>query len=199
MVSPFMPQVVTEADGMAQESLSSASSRSASPPPPLNTFLGRRTNRALDEESDDSSCKKPTEGSECATQTLYEGPPKCNCCKNWVEEYPDDLRMQVEEQADDGKALVLDSVVVQSLSLKKTLGEVFEGYKGITASLKKLVFQVSFPPVFLSMAGFHRDTGAPKGSTTKLQQRTLSYCTISSARNCVRFRPKFKICGTMGL
>ncbi|KAJ5719810.1 hypothetical protein N7493_007388 [Penicillium malachiteum] len=101
----------------------------------------------------------PLEGSECAVQILYEGPPKCRCCKNWVEEYPDDLRQQVEDQAEikqkafvkrmrknheEGKPLVLDSIVVQSTSLKETLCEVFAGYKGITASLKNVVFRSPF-------------------------------------------------------
>ncbi|KAJ5523741.1 hypothetical protein N7494_010391 [Penicillium frequentans] len=105
----------------------------------------------------------PSEGSECAVQILYEGPPKCQCCKNWVEEYPDDLRQQVEDQAEikqkalikrmrknheEGKPLVLDSIVVQSSSLKRTLGEVFDGYKGITPSLKKVVFKWPFHPFY---------------------------------------------------
>lgn len=108
-------------------------------------------------------------GLECAIQTLYEEPPKCECCKNWVEEYPDDLRMAIEEEEQskqkalvvrmrknhgDGKALVLDSVVVQSESLKATLGEVFEGYQGITPSLKKLVFRAPFHPFHYRWAKF---------------------------------------------
>lgn len=110
-------------------------------------------------------------GSECAIQTLYEGPPKCRCCKNWVEEYPDDLRMAVEEQEQtkqkalvvrmrknhgEGRALELDSIVVQSQSLKETLGEVFEGYQGITPSLKKLVFRAPFRPFFYRWALFEK-------------------------------------------
>ncbi|KAI0404112.1 hypothetical protein F4802DRAFT_568975 [Xylaria palmicola] len=109
--------------------------------------------------SDDSK----TDSFRCEVQTLYEGPPKCKCCKNWVEEYPDDLRTAVEEQPDvkqkalvvrmrknhgDGKPLVLDSIVVQSPSLKETLSEVFDGYDGITASLKKLVFKSPFRPFY---------------------------------------------------
>lgn len=113
--------------------------------------------------------RQPPEGSECAIQTLYEGPPKCQCCKNWVEEYSDDLRRTVEEQDEtkqkalvkrmrknhgDGKALVLDSIVVQSVSLKKTLSEVFEGYKGITASLNKVVFKSPFHPFYYRWGRF---------------------------------------------
>ncbi|KAJ5835805.1 hypothetical protein N7447_001831 [Penicillium robsamsonii] len=128
------------------------------------------TLKTLQPEKRDSESTSPktteqqlSEGSECAVQTLYEGPPKCECCKNWVEEYPDDLRRPVEDQAeikqkafvkrmrknhDDGKPLVLDSIVVQSPSLKKTLGEIFNGYKGITPSLKKVVFKSPFHPFY---------------------------------------------------
>ncbi|KAH7323246.1 hypothetical protein B0I35DRAFT_510423 [Stachybotrys elegans] len=111
---------------------------------------------------------KPAEGSECAIQTLYEGKPQCACCTNWVATYPEEVRAQIEEQPEtkqkaivvrmrrnhgkegpvdgDIRPLVLDSVVVQSASLKATLGEVFAGYRGITASLKKLVFKAPFHP-----------------------------------------------------
>lgn len=48
----------------------------------------------------------------------------------------------------DGKLLELDSIVVQSESLKETLSEVFDGYQGITLSLKKLVFKAPFRPFY---------------------------------------------------
>ncbi|KAL2131486.1 hypothetical protein VTI74DRAFT_4974 [Chaetomium olivicolor] len=105
------------------------------------------------------------EGSQCAIQTLYEGEERCKCCKNWLAECPDDLRVAVENQHetkqkalvvrmckrhgdDSSKPLVLHSIVFQSPSLKKTLAQVFEGYKGITASLKKLVFRAPFYPFY---------------------------------------------------
>ncbi|KLU91978.1 hypothetical protein MAPG_10925 [Magnaporthiopsis poae ATCC 64411] len=99
------------------------------------------------------------DGFKCSVQTLYEGPSKCHCCKNWVEEYPDDLRETIEEEADvkekalvvrmaknhsAGKPLVLDSLVIQSRSLKKTLGKVFEGHTDVTTALAKLVFSSPF-------------------------------------------------------
>ncbi|KAB8269490.1 P-loop containing nucleoside triphosphate hydrolase protein [Aspergillus minisclerotigenes] len=86
-------------------------------------------------------------------------------------EYPGDLRMAVEDQRetkqkalvvrrgknhDDAKPLVLDSIVVQSPSLKKTQGEAFEGYTGITASLKKLVFKAPFHPFYYRWKTFSR-------------------------------------------
>ncbi|KAK4102405.1 P-loop containing nucleoside triphosphate hydrolase protein [Parathielavia hyrcaniae] len=105
------------------------------------------------------------EGSHCATQTLYEGSKKCQCCKNWVVDYPEDLRVAVDDQleakqkalvvrmaknhrSDGGKPLVLHSVVVQSSSLRNTLNELFHGVRGITPSLKKLVFRAPFQPFF---------------------------------------------------
>lgn len=121
------------------------------PPAPLPTTEGQ------------AGLLETVEGSECSIQTLYEGNPKCQCCKNWVIDYPEDLRVAVEEQleakqkalvvrmgknhgSDGGKPLVLHSVVVQSSALKQTLSEVFDGFKGITPSLKKLVFRAPFKP-----------------------------------------------------
>ncbi|GJC91403.1 ATPase [Colletotrichum higginsianum] len=106
-------------------------------------------------------------GSECAMQTLYEGKRRCECCRNWVEEYPKDLQVKVEARPavkqkalvarmrrnhdggeGDGEPLALDSLVVQSASLKRTLGELFEGFQGITPSLKKVVFRSPFRPFY---------------------------------------------------
>lgn len=106
------------------------------------------------------------EGEECAVQTLYEGTSRCSCCIKWVKEYPPDLEVAVEQQpkvkkkalsarmrrnhdgGEGGKPLVLDSVVVRSASLKKTLAEVFAGYDGITPTLKKVVFKAPFHPFY---------------------------------------------------
>ncbi|KAH7186068.1 uncharacterized protein B0J16DRAFT_372781 [Fusarium flagelliforme] len=103
------------------------------------------------------------EGEKCEIQTLYEGASKCTCCKNWVEDYPDNLGMNIEQEEEikqraivvrmrkshsDGKLLELDSVIVQNSSLKQTLSEVFNGYQGITTSLKKLVFEAPFHPFY---------------------------------------------------
>jgi hypothetical protein len=118
------------------------------------------------ESSSASTTGSPTPldgGSECEMKTLYEGLSKCKCCINWVEEYPEDLRNSIEEEEEtkkkalvvrmkknhgEGKPLVLDSVVVQSAHLKQLLGRVFDGYKGITATLNKLVFRSPFHPFY---------------------------------------------------
>ncbi|KAK1486018.1 hypothetical protein CCUS01_15214 [Colletotrichum cuscutae] len=132
--------------------------------------MARRNSPQPTEASKPTLPEQPAEeGLNCSTQTLYEGPPKCQCCTNWVEEYPDDLRIAVEEQPDvkqkaivirmgkshkDGKVLALHSIVVQSASLKQTLGEVFEGFEGITNSLKKLVFKAPFHPFYYRWSTF---------------------------------------------
>ncbi|KAI1328446.1 hypothetical protein F5Y16DRAFT_419887 [Xylariaceae sp. FL0255] len=128
-----------------------------------------------------------SEDHKCEVQTLYEGPPKCQCCKNWVEEYPDDLRAAVEEQPDvklkalivrmrknhgDGKPLVLDSIVVQSPLLKETLCEVFEGFSGITASLNKLVFKSPFHPFYYRWEHLERILERQKQEETRAAKFT---------------------------
>lgn len=110
-------------------------------------------------------------GTEADVQTLYEGPPKCKCCINWVEEYPDDLKSSIEQQAEskkkalvvrmgknhsEGKPLALDSIVVQNQHIKDLLGEVFHGYQGITTNLKKLVLRAPFQPFFYRWGLFER-------------------------------------------
>ncbi|PIG85022.1 hypothetical protein AARAC_000654 [Aspergillus arachidicola] len=139
-------EIPLEMTGAVSLSSAIASLKSNNPPEP-----GEEVSTEAAQEED-----VPSEGSQPVIQTLYEGPSKCHCCKNWVEEYPGDLRMAVEDQPetkqkalvvrmsknhDDEKPLVLDSIVVQSPSLKKTLTEVFDGFTGITASLKKLTLE----------------------------------------------------------
>ena len=64
------------------------------------------------------------------------------------------LVVRMRKNHRDGKLLVLDSIIVQNSSLKKTLGEVFHAYEGITASLKKLVFRSPFHEFYYRWKGF---------------------------------------------
>jgi hypothetical protein len=104
-------------------------------------------------------------------QTLYEGPAKCRCCTNWVDVYPDDLKSSIEQEAvsktkalvirlgknhSEGKPLALDSIVVQNQQIKELLSQVFHGYRGITAKLKKLVLRAPFRPFFYRWTLFKR-------------------------------------------
>jgi hypothetical protein len=92
---------------------------------------------------------------------LYEGPPRCNCCTNWIEEYPDDAKNKWEDNIqsyallvlnkkghEGNKPMIIDSIVVQSPLLKPVLEEVFEGIEGVTATLKNLIFRKPFSPFF---------------------------------------------------
>lgn len=113
-----------------------------------------------DEELDEESANEAAnEGSLCEVKTLYEGPEKkCDCCIDWVDENPEDSKqtkkqtemkryafiIRLKKNHDDGKSLVLDSIVVQSSHLKKLLVKVFEGCSGITPTLKKLVLKAPF-------------------------------------------------------
>ena len=102
-------------------------------------------------------------GVEDNVKKLYEGPQKCSCCINWVEEYPDNLREnllatnEVKQHAivtkymrnhKGDKPLVLHSIDIQSSILKVVLEEVFEGYSGITTGLDNLSFAAPFQAFF---------------------------------------------------
>lgn len=103
-------------------------------------------------------------GQQSTVKTLFEGPKRCDCCINWVEEPQDDLVSAIEEKAEskrhallirmkkshdqERKSLVLDSIVVQSPRLKDLLSYVFEDYEDITTSLHRLVFKSPFKPFF---------------------------------------------------
>jgi hypothetical protein len=108
-------------------------------------------------------------GTECQVKKLYEGPAKCSCCINWVEQYPDDLRESIETKEDSkakaivarirkshkqGKPLVLDSIVIQHAGLKAFLRDLLGNYKGITPELKNVVLSAPFTPFFFRWERF---------------------------------------------
>ncbi|KAI0854881.1 P-loop containing nucleoside triphosphate hydrolase protein [Xylaria cubensis] len=100
-------------------------------------------------------------GTRCDTKTLYEGPKKCDCCINWVEEYPSNTTRESTEQESDVRRyaivcrvklahedskepLELHSIIIQSPLLKSILGDIFIGYPGITTTLKEVKFRRPF-------------------------------------------------------
>jgi hypothetical protein len=102
-------------------------------------------------------------GKESSVKALYEGPQKCSCCINWVEEYPDNLKegllgtREIQKHAivtknirnhKGTKPTALHSIDIQSPSLKKVLERVFEGYRGITPGLDNLTFSTPFQAFF---------------------------------------------------
>jgi hypothetical protein len=105
--------------------------------------------------------KDSKEGMFSGIKNLYEGLPRCNCCINWVEEYPDDTKATLDDQAqryalivrnikghEGTKPMYVCSIEVQSPLLKSILKEVFDGFEGITATLKSLTFRRPFAPFF---------------------------------------------------
>lgn len=112
---------------------------------------------------DEGIAKDDHNGQHCGVKTLFEGETTCTCCINWVDEMPKDLRPSAEEESEnrrhallirlrrnhnDGKPMVLHSIVIQSSYLKSILGQVFQEYSGITITLKKLVFRAPFDCFF---------------------------------------------------
>ncbi|KAL8798626.1 MAG: hypothetical protein Q9182_006520 [Xanthomendoza sp. 2 TL-2023] len=94
-------------------------------------------------------------------KNLYEGKPDSRGKSTWVDKYPDDLEEAAEnadsaryallirnKKAYDGrKKLAIDSIVVQSPFLKKSLGHILKDYPGVTPSLDRLTFKTPFKPL----------------------------------------------------
>ncbi|KAI2626787.1 P-loop containing nucleoside triphosphate hydrolase protein [Hypoxylon sp. NC1633] len=106
----------------------------------------------------------PSIGTICGTKTLYEGPKRCDCCINWVEQYPEHIKESNEETSDakryailcriqkahedSTKPLELHSIIIQSPLLKSILGVISTGYPGITTTLEKVKFRAPFWGLF---------------------------------------------------
>lgn len=128
-------------------------------------------------------------GMMCDVKNLWEGKQKCVCCTNWVEEYPDDVTPNPEEteavqryalivrnkksHGSTGKAMMVHTIIVQSPLLKPLLEEVFEGYEGITATLKKVTFSKPFAPFFYRWSRFKKAVEAQEDETTRAHAKLL--------------------------
>jgi hypothetical protein len=131
----------------------------------------------------------PGTGMMCEVKNLWEGKKKCPCCVNWVEEYPQDIQPNPEEteavqqyalivryrksHGSIGKAMTLSSIVVQSPLLKPLLEEVFEGYAGITATLKRVTFSAPFAPFFYRWRPFKRAVEEVEDGATSAHAKLL--------------------------
>jgi Domain of unknown function (DUF7025) len=111
-------------------------------------------------------------GSRCEVKRLYEGPPKCTCCTNWLEEPPegaDDNDIQktrniygefavVQRKTQHGihgqRSWETSTVTVQSPLIRDALGEVFEGYPGISMAPQQVEFTFPFRPFLHRWAEF---------------------------------------------
>ena len=100
---------------------------------------------------------------ECGIKNLYEGPPKCSCCTNWIEEYPEDLKETIEETKNskrhallarhkkshrEREAMQVYQIVIQSPLLKAFLKTALKDYPPTTVGLKDLEFSQPFVAFF---------------------------------------------------
>lgn len=91
-------------------------------------------------------------------KNLYLSKPDKHGRTSWIDEYPDDLAEAAEnaesarfallirnkKSYDGRKKLEIDSFIVQSPLLKKSLGRILSDYPGITTNLDRLVFKAPF-------------------------------------------------------
>ncbi|KAF2728325.1 P-loop containing nucleoside triphosphate hydrolase protein [Polyplosphaeria fusca] len=108
----------------------------------------------------DTKEELPSTGMLCDVKNLWEGKQKCLCCTNWVEELDEDVKPNPEETE-------------ASPLLKPLLEEVFDGFEGITAGLKKVVFTKPFAPFFYRWASFKKAVEAVEDEATRTHAQLL--------------------------
>lgn len=69
--------------------------------------------------------------------------------------------------------MAVNSIGIQSPLLKPLLEDVFEGYEGITAGLKKFIFQRPFAPFFYRWARFKKAVEAAEDEITRAHAKLL--------------------------
>lgn len=99
-------------------------------------------------------------GTICEVHNLYQSKRDDNGRTSWTKKKPDDLPSTGEDPEsaqyalivrhvkcyDGRKPLQIHSIVVQSERLKKVLGEVLDGYPGVTMTLERVEFRSPFKP-----------------------------------------------------
>ncbi|KAI1345352.1 P-loop containing nucleoside triphosphate hydrolase protein [Xylaria sp. FL0043] len=168
--------------------------------PPTNALSLDDTLEVLkaNPQTQDPKTLRPEDiGTRCDTKSLYEGPKKCDCCINWVEEYPSDTtKGQTEQESEvrryaivcrlqkahenSEEPLELHSIIIQSPLLKSILGDIFIGYPGITTTLKELKFS---KPLWNFFYGWKALTEArarykPESNEYKLIRELLDTLTL---------------------
>ncbi|KAF2004026.1 P-loop containing nucleoside triphosphate hydrolase protein [Amniculicola lignicola CBS 123094] len=137
----------------------------------------------------DTKEELPSTGMMCDVKNLWEGEHKCLCCTNWLETMPEDIKPNPEEteavqrfalvvrhkksHGFSSKAMMVSSIVIQSPLLKPLLEEVFDGYAGITATLKKVAFSRPFAPFFYRWSQFKKVVESQEDPTTRTHAQLL--------------------------
>ncbi|KAF5535559.1 TOB3 (member of AAA-ATPase family) [Fusarium napiforme] len=83
------------------------------------------------------------------------------------------VRREKEHGEIDESVLSLHSITVQSPLLKKILGPVFKGYKGINTNLKKLEFHAPFREFYYRWEEFNQ--AEPRNDSTETYEECLHY------------------------
>lgn len=105
--------------------------------------------------------KKKITGTRSEAKTLFEGPRKCGCCVNWVEEPPEDFHKGPKGRAEHGDyALVvrktghggedtwkIKTITVFSPYILELFRKTLADYPGVATALDQIEFQAPFEPL----------------------------------------------------
>ena len=113
---------------------------------------------------------------------LYEGPKRCRCCVNWVDQIPAEAEADSESDDDDDKSplvirysvtrgedasrVSIHSIEIQDSAARKVLFSVFEGYDSIHPGINCLVFRAPFRPFFYRWEKFEEAIESCKDART---------------------------------
>lgn len=124
-------------------------------------------------------------------QDLYEGPRKCQCCINWIDEVPPDADLDAVEKDEDSHPLILrrrvrpgegktqvevHSIEVRNAEARAVLCEVFKGFDSIHPGVKYLIFLAPFKQFFWRWERFEKAIEDEKDEVVKtilLQLRAI--------------------------
>ncbi|KXH34786.1 hypothetical protein CSAL01_00367 [Colletotrichum salicis] len=118
-------------------------------------------------------------------QDLYEGPKKCQCCINWMDECPhgvDLTEVDKDDDEDSGSPLVIrrrvntgrtgtiisiHSIEIRHTATRKVLIDVFQPYDNIVHRVKYLTFLAPFHQFFWRWEPFEKAVAEEKDDTVK--------------------------------
>ncbi|OHE91506.1 hypothetical protein CORC01_13202 [Colletotrichum orchidophilum] len=118
-------------------------------------------------------------------QDLYEGPKKCQCCINWMDECPhgvDLTELNKDEDEDSGNPLIIrrrvnagrtgtvisiHSIEIRHAATRKVLIDVFQPYDNIVHRVKYLTFLAPFHQFFWRWESFEKAVAEEKDETVK--------------------------------
>ncbi|KAK0726250.1 P-loop containing nucleoside triphosphate hydrolase protein [Apiosordaria backusii] len=141
-----------------------------------------------------------TEDRQRLVQDLYEGPKKCQCCLNWVNEMPADV--EVDEDKEDctyplivrrrvlptmngnKKRVELHSIEIRHPQVREVLFRVFEGYDNLVPQVKFLIFKAPFRQFFWRWDKFNEAIDREDNEVVKtilIQLRSLVRADLAEA------------------